>query len=512
MKSSIAKSAMGVTIVMVFGYLLSFAKEAVIAGYYGVSSDVDAYTIAIQIPVLLFSFVSVAIRSVVIPIYSDILYKKDEESANDYLSRLLFMVAAISIVIILLCEIFSSGLIYIFAPGFNEQTHIQSTKLLQITLPAILFTVVQQVMVAVLNVHKKFVLPSFTVYLLNIGIICSIVILHSKYGITAACVGQLIGEIASFLFVLVIARKVYRFRLRLSILDSDIMKTLKMTIPVLWSISVAEVNAAVNRMVGSFLFVGSIAALSYASKINTILMSFFVSAITTVVYPLLAESSAKEDSRQLNNRINLTLTVFSLFVIPLMCGIFLYKREIVTLLFQRGNFNMEAVDITQSLLGCYSIGLLFMAFRNTVTNVFYSLKDTKTPAVNATWGAVINIILNLLLPYFIGVHGLALATSVTAIFITTRLLYDLVHKYPEMNLVDLFNNSKGIIISSAIMLILLRIFKEFIEIQSPLLSLFIGASIGVAVYFIGLFICRVPIVEMLFNRIKNERSKISHKR
>ena len=65
-KKNIAKSAIGVTFVMIIGYLLSFGKEAVVAYYFGVSPEVDAYTIAIQVPVILFSFVAVAIQSVVV--------------------------------------------------------------------------------------------------------------------------------------------------------------------------------------------------------------------------------------------------------------------------------------------------------------------------------------------------------------------------------------------------------------------------------------------------------------
>ena len=55
-KKNIAKSAIGVTFVMIIGYLLSFGKEAVVAYYFGVSPEVDAYTIAIQVPVILFLF------------------------------------------------------------------------------------------------------------------------------------------------------------------------------------------------------------------------------------------------------------------------------------------------------------------------------------------------------------------------------------------------------------------------------------------------------------------------
>ena len=53
---------------------------------------------------------------------------------------------------------------------------------------------------------------------------------------------------------------------------------------------------------------------------------------------------------------------------------------------------------------------------------FYSIQDTKTPMLNATFGVVINIILNIILSKYMGVGGLALATSISG-SITALLLY-----------------------------------------------------------------------------------------
>ena len=81
-KENIAKTTIWFTIVMCIGYLVSFAKEAVVANYFGVSKEVDAYMVALQVPVILFAFVAVAIQSVVVPLYSDLLYKKGSEESN----------------------------------------------------------------------------------------------------------------------------------------------------------------------------------------------------------------------------------------------------------------------------------------------------------------------------------------------------------------------------------------------------------------------------------------------
>ena len=450
----------GVTVIMVLGYFLSFVKEAVIANYFGVSAAVDAYTIAIQIPVLLFSFVSVAIQSIVVPVYSDVLINKGKEVADRYIHKLLSLLLIITISFVIVGECIANPIVYLFSPGFDKETHSLCVELLRVSFPSLIFSIIAQVLVAVLNVHKKFVWPSFAVYFLNIGIIGVVVWLHSTLGILSACLGQLLGDTVRCLFLVLLALKVYKYRINFQWKgDEDVNKTMKMSLPVLWSISIAEVNAMINRLVASFLFVGSISALTYANKINTVLMQLFVAAITTVVYPLYAESSAKNDIRQLNSRVNLTLAAYSLFIVPLMAGILVFKKEIIEVAFARGAFDVEAVALTQSVLGWYTIGLLFMSFRGTLTNVFYSLKDTKTPAVNATIGVVINIILNVTLPFVMGVRGLALATSISAVVITVRLMFLLTKQHDELRLRDLYSNFPGILVSAIVMFAVTFAFK-----------------------------------------------------
>jgi len=505
MANKLLKASFGVTIVMFVGYFISFLKESVIANYYGVCSDVDAYTIAIEIPVELFTFVTVAIQSVVVPIYSDHLYNKDEKTAKQYIDNLITILVAGSLVFILFGELFSGLLTTLFAPGFDEATHNLCSELVRIVFPSILFSVVCQVIIAVLNVHKQFVINSFSLYFMNICTIVSVVLLHEEFGIYAAAGGLLVGNVAKCLFVVFLAKKYYHYTFSFAYKDESVKRTLKQSVPVFWSMSIAEFTTIVNKIVASFLFVGSISALTYASKINTVLMQLFVSAIATVVYPLYAESSAKSDTKQLNNRINLTISGFALFIMPLMAGIFTFREEIVSLAFGRGAFDSDAIHRTQSILGYYTIGLLFMSLRSTITNIFYSLQDTKTPSVNASIGAIINLILNITLPFIMGVEGLALASSLTAIYITVMLLYQLTKKHKEICLSVFFGNLKWISLSTIILFVAIFAFHNYCKDDfSNLNILLMGTLIGVCAYTAAVLIFKVPIMKQMINMLKQK--------
>lgn len=493
MGKNLAYTSLLVTIVMVLGYFLSFAKEATVANYYGVSSLVDAYTIALTIPVTLFALVSVAIQSVVIPIYSDILYKSNKEEANRYINGLISVVAIISLVLIGIFELAAGPLVSIFAPGFDSETHSVAVNLLRICLPVILFSLIDKIFLGLLNVHKQFVWPSIAIYFQNVAIICAIIFLHEQFGIVAACIGQIIGEGLQFAFLLLLATRYYHYEFVFDIKNPQIVESLKNSLPIMWSISVAEICAVINRAVASFLFAGSIAALGYASKLNGVLISFFTAAVSTIIYPMFAESSSKNNIEQLNKRVNFILSAYTFFLIPLMLWVMYYKTEIVEVVFARGAFDQDAISITQSLFGCYVVGIIFMAFRETITKVFYSLHDTKTPAVNATLGVIINIIFNITLPFILGVEGLAIATSMTAAIISCRLLVLLVKRNDGISLSYFKKNILPVTVASGLMLISLLVMERFTNDLQPLVKMTIGAMVGILFFILVSIILKTPI-------------------
>lgn len=499
------KTSFFVTGILFVGYFISFIKESTIAKFFGVSGDVDAYTVAITVPVNLFSIIALSIQPVVIPIYSKLLYGKSQEEAAEYINSLICLITIVSLFLIGVFEIFASPIVFLFAPGLDTEVHQLAVSLIRLTLPTILFTLLDRVFIGVLNVQKQFVLPSLSVYFLNLSIIVSIVLLHSVWGIKAACFGQVIGSILQVLFLLVIVKKYLKLSVKLDIKSAAMRETGKSVIPIIWSTSISEVNAIVNRAVASFLFIGAISAISYSTKINSILILFFTSAISQIVYPLLAESSAKENMAQLNNRVNSTMSIYLYLLIPLMVFVFVFRTELIEVAFARGVFDSEAVDKTQRLLGIYSISIFFLAIRDLITKVFYSLHDTKNPAINTTWGLVLNIVLSLTLPFMMGVEGLALATTLSSIFMSVRLLNQLVSKHSEIDLKYFMRNVRKIILPAAVLIVLLVSFKQFAH-YNIFIMLIVGCVISLIAYLIMSWVCKIPVYDEIISLMGRKKS------
>jgi putative peptidoglycan lipid II flippase len=91
-------------------------------------------------------------------------------------------------------------------------------------------------------------------------------------------------------------------------------------------------------------------------------------------------------------------------------------EPIVKMLFGRGAFDSAAAGLTSSALFFYSIGIVGMGVRDILARIFFSLHDTRTPMINAAFALTVNIVLNIILSKYMGIGGLALASSISSIF------------------------------------------------------------------------------------------------
>ena len=92
-------------------------------------------------------------------------------------------------------------------------------------------------------------------------------------------------------------------------------------------------------------------------------------------------------------------------------------------MWERGEFLASTTDGTAIALLYYSIGLCAYSGIKIIAPAFYSLQDTKTPAKIGIYSMILNTVLNLLLMGPLQHGGLALATSIAALFNVALLIY-----------------------------------------------------------------------------------------
>ena len=150
-----------------------------------------------------------------------------------------------------------------------------------------------------------------------------------------------------------------------------------------------------------------------------------------------------------------------------------------------------------------------IGFRYILSRSFYALQDTKTPMINSAIGVGLNIVLNIILSRFLGIGGLALATSLSAIFISIMLFRKLGQKIGALGLKNMIISLCKIVSASIVMGVIARLLFDFLTIaHSQNLSLLLSIASGAAIYFVLILFMKIEDVDAV---IKAVRKRISER-
>lgn len=506
------KAAFLVMIITVISKVIGFVREIVLSYIYGASAITDVYLISQTIPVTVFSFISVGVATGFIPMYNRIKIEEGHLCALRFTSNLsntLLLLATFVVVIVL---IFTQPIVKLFASGFGGETLDLAVNFTRITVFGVYFTSLLNIFAEYLRIHENYVVPALVGFPMNFVIIGSL-IASKQTNVYVLAFGSLLAIVSQLIILMPFIRKTgFRYKSVLNLKDEYIRTMFFIALPVIVGASVNEINVLVDRTLASGIAVGGISALNYAGRLNGFVHGLFVASISAVMYPIISKMAAEDDIKGLKSTISEAIFTISLLVVPTTTGAMIFSEEIVWLLFGRGAFTPEAVVMTGNALFCYSIGMLAFGLRNILSRAFYALQDTKTPMISATMAVVLNIILNLILSKYLGISGLALATSISAMVAVGLLFISLRRKIGGFGLKELIRSFIKIFLASVIMgFIALCSFNYLSMKLSQNLALIIAIGIGASVYAILIYFLKIPEIERTLALIKRKlRSKAEH--
>lgn len=499
------KTAILIMLITGVSKVLGLFRDVTISYFYGASNISDAYLISLSIPGIIFTLVGSAILTTYIPIYSKIEKEHGTNISNKYTNNLVNIVMIICTIIIVCSFLFTQQIVKVFAKGFDDETLALAIQFTKITMLGLYFTGLLYVFNGFLQIKGNYIIPALTGVPLNVIVILSI-FLSSKVNIMILGVGSVISIFSQLMLLIPFAvKKGYRYKFVLDLKDEHIRKMAYLAIPIIIGGSVDQVNVLIDRTLASSIEIGGISALNYANKLNVLINGLFVSSISTIVYPIMSKFAAERNVDELKKTLKEALSSISFLVIPSTVGFVVFSESIVRFLFSRGAFDDQAVYMTSNALFFYSIGMIAYGFREVLSGAFYSLQDSKIPMINATIAMVMNIVLNLVLSQFIGIGGLALATSISAIFCTVLLFVNLTKKIGSFGMRHISVSFAKILIASIVMGFIAKMFYNILLMNiSANLSLILSIVLGVIVYFIIAYIMRIEEMDSIINIIKKK--------
>ena len=490
------KTALMLMIIAILSKVVGFIREITLAYFYGTSGISDAYLIALTIPSVIFAFIGQGISTTYIPLYNNIMHEKDEVRAERFTNNLLSFNFLLCTLIVGLGLIFTESLVKIFASGFTGKTLELAVFFTRITLGGIYFTAAINVFSGYLQIKNNYVIPATIGFPFNFLIILAIAI-SSKGNLSLLAIGSVLASALQLLWLIpAVLRQGYSFRWLIDFKDIYLKRLFFLALPIIISTSVNQINVLVDRTLASQIVEGGISALNYANRLNLFVHGIVVTSITTVMYPNIAKMAAEKNREGLKKILSKAISGVNLLIIPATVGAMLFSEPIVRLLFGRGVFDEVAVALTGGVLFFYALGMLGAGLRSVLERVFYALQDTKTPMLNATLAVLLNIILNFILAYYLGIGGLALATSIASLFCTCLLFYSLRKKLGAFGLWRITGTTIKLISASLIMGLASRWVYVGLQVKwGANQALLLAMGVGVLVYFFLIYLLKVQEVE-----------------
>lgn len=496
-------TALVLMVLTVLSKILGFGRELALSYTYGASTISDAYIISLSIPSVIYGMLVAGIVAGYIPMYSKLKTQEGKLAADVFTNNVQSLLLFVSTIVLTFGLIFTEPIVKIFATGFDAQALQQTVQFTRLSFFAILFTGLVSVFSGYLQVNGQFVIPELLGFPLNISMILFIFISKGRSPYLLV-VGYVVGVIAKLLFMIpALIKTRYTHKFHVNFASKNIRNLAMISIPIMLGTSVNQINVLIDRTLASQLEVGGISVLNYAETLNGFVQGIFVVSIVTVLYPMISQMVAAGNLQGVKKSISESLVSISLLVVPMTIGTMVFATQVVTVLFGYGAFDEKAILNTSSALFFYSVGMIAIGFQNVLVKVFYSMEETKVPVMISAFGVAINISLNFVLSKYLGIGGLALATSLAAIVVTTLLFIKLRKKIGAFGMRATTFTFLKIFFASLVMGGLARLaFVLFSNFMGMTVSFVLAVVVGAIVYIALISLLNIQEVTDLLATLK----------
>ena len=505
--NSILSATIFVSLLIILGKILGFFREMIIAAYYGATALTDAFFFAQGMPAMIFPAVCNSLSTAFISLYVKRLAENGEQEGDRYASRMLATTTILGVILSVAGVLLAPVLVPLLAPGFAGEQLNLAIHLTRLTMGAFVLTMLQYMLCAILNSKKLFIGSQVAGLLYNAVIVAITVVLGRGQSMDTLTLTVVAGMAIQVLALMFCCRGQFTFCFGLSPIHRDSGILLRLALPILLGNSVVQLNNIVDKALCSMLPAGSLSALSYANTLNTLVISVFISSLSTVLYPTLTADAASGNMDRYGKTLMQSMTNLTMLLIPISCITFLDAEEIIRIIYARGDFSEEAVVVTALVLSCYAPRFVFAGFREVLTRAFFALQDTKTPMIAGSIGVGCNIVFSLLFVRWLGVAGIALGTVVSVFVIAVLLLWWTHKKLPMLPVKNLIFRLGKQMAASGVLIIALMAFRSFVDIPWPLIRFATDTAVGFAVYLLALWMMGAEEVNTVLRVLKRKMCK-----
>ena len=485
-RRQIVRAATIVGVAFVVSRILGVTRDAVINFYFDIDTlQANAYFIASRFPETIFYIIAGgALGSAFIPTFSAYFVRDDEAGGWRLFSAIINLVTVVTVIVSALTAILAPQIIAFFYPDLvadNPELLRITVDLMRVMLLTPIIFGASGVIMAALNARQHFLLPAIAPIIYNLGIIVGAVmfapnVMGLAYGTVAGALGHLVIQLPG------LSRRRGRYQTLLTLRDRGVRQVLRLMAPRVLGLSFGQLNHLLMQFLAQDMTLGSIPALGFAWRIMIMPQGIIGQALAIAAFPTFSTLAAQAALAEMRRIVADTLRLIAFLSLPAAALLMVLRRPIVTVLFERGQFDQRSTEFVAWALLFYAFSLVGLAAIEIISRAFYALEDTRTPVVvgalqlGAMW-ALGTWLGNVIFPQlgWLSLGGLALGYSISTVLEVILLLELLRRKMAGISGRHLFAGVWRMALASLLAGLAAWVVLQPLSATGPLLQLLLGS-------------------------------------
>jgi putative peptidoglycan lipid II flippase len=380
--------------------LIGFARQILIAGYFGVSRGLDIYYVTLSLATMVVFTFGVVFDTLAIPHLVRIRERQGEEAFRKLAGSCFAFSVLFSIVLAAAFVALVPLLARFVTAGFSEAERQEVVAMSWYFAPWALVMLPYYAVGACFKSLRHFRLVFGAEVLMSAVTTLALIAVHS--GPHCIPPAFFIGYLSAFVVLLVAARG--KFHLLGPLNTTEMRHIYRNFLELVGANQIGSLSSLVERFLQSYLAAGGISALSYSAQLTGNLGSLL--GFREIFIVPLAESDGRAQ------RLERVIIGLSVVAIPIMLFTAAHAETILTLLFKRGRFDAEAVHLTGVTLSVYILCLLPSVIGTPLFRMFQVIDRIRMTAFSYFGSVLTMAALGAFFVFYLrlGVVGLALAT------------------------------------------------------------------------------------------------------
>ena len=387
---SIAEASFILMASFFFSAMLGAIRQVMFNAQFGVSLEANAYYAAFRLPDTLFSLIAGgALSSAMIPVLLNTIREEGPASGARFINLVLTLLLSFFALIVLAGEVFAPAFVRgVLAPGFDAQTSRLTISLTRVMLLQPVILTLGTVATAVLNSRNQFLLTALSVVSHNITLIMGI--LAARFIPGLGIWGPTVGVVAGAILQAIVLWPGLRgpataLRPAWNLADARLRELIRLLIPNGLSVSVNYAGFILDTSFASQAAnAAALAAIYNAWLLVGLPIALLGQAVGQAAFPRLAAHAEAGAWREMRATLLRSLGAAVALALPALLLLIGLGRWVIRLLFERGEFNAAAGDVTYSVLVVYAIALPAYVATEVITRGLIALRDTRTPLITNT--------------------------------------------------------------------------------------------------------------------------------